>query len=42
MAGIGRARISGILAWLAWLFIHIAYLIGYQNRLLVLLQWAFK
>lgn len=52
MAVIGRneavARIGfglnwsfgGILAWLAWLFIHIAYLVGFENRLLVLLQWA--
>jgi NADH dehydrogenase len=52
MAVIGRneavARIGfglnwsfgGIVAWLAWLFIHIAYLVGFENRALVLLQWA--
>ena len=31
---------GGFLAWLAWLFIHIMYLVGFENRLLVLLQWA--
>ncbi len=52
MAVIGRneavARIGfglnlsfgGFFAWLAWLFIHIMYLVGFENRLLVLLQWA--
>lgn len=49
MATIGRAsavaetygmKLSGFLAWLAWLFIHLVLLIGFQNRLLVLLQWA--
>jgi len=42
VAWIGRARFGGVGAWLAWLFVHIVYLIGYQNRLLVLLQWALK
>lgn len=42
VAWFGRLRFGGALAWLAWLFIHIVYLIGYQNRLLVLLQWALK
>lgn len=42
VAWFGRLRFGGPLAWLAWLFIHIVYLIGYQNRLLVLLQWALK
>lgn len=42
VAWFGPLRFGGILAWLAWLFVHIVYLIGYQNRLLVLLQWALK
>ncbi len=42
VAWFGRLRFGGVWAWLAWLFIHIVYLIGYQNRLLVLLQWAMK
>jgi NADH:ubiquinone reductase (H+-translocating) len=32
-------RFSGRLAWLAWLFIHIMYLVQFQNRLLVMMQW---
>ncbi|HSM09028.1 MAG TPA: NAD(P)/FAD-dependent oxidoreductase [Gemmatimonadota bacterium] len=37
---IGRARLSGLIAWLAWLLIHIFYLIGFRNRLWVLAGWA--
>jgi NADH dehydrogenase len=37
----GRLRLRGFLAWCAWLFIHIAFLIGFRNRLSVLLGWAF-
>jgi NADH:ubiquinone reductase (H+-translocating) len=49
MATIGRAaavadirgiHLSGLIAWLAWLFIHLLYLIGFENRLLVMVQWA--
>ena len=51
LATIGRARavaeiksvhFGGALAWLLWLGIHIFYLIGFQNRLLVLLRWSFS
>jgi NADH:ubiquinone reductase (H+-translocating) len=49
MATIGRNRavadlkfvhLSGLPAWLAWLFVHIIFLVGFRNRLLVLFQWA--
>ncbi len=40
IADLGWTRFSGILAWLAWLFIHIFMLIGYRNRLAVMLQWG--
>jgi NADH dehydrogenase len=49
MATIGRAaavaeiravHLSGFVAWLAWLVVHLFYLIGFENRLLVLVQWA--
>lgn len=40
VAAIGRWRFSGPFAWLLWVFVHIAYLIEYDNRLLVLIQWA--
>jgi NADH dehydrogenase len=38
----GKIHISGFIAWLAWLFIHILYLIGFRNRLLVFIQWAWS
>ena len=40
VAVLGRLRFSGLLAWLAWLTVHIFFLIGFRNRLLVLTQWA--
>src|SRR5688500_11612556 len=40
IADLGPLRFSGSLAWLAWLFLHIFMLIGFRNRLVVLLQWA--
>jgi NADH dehydrogenase len=41
VAQFGRTRFRGVLAWLLWLFVHLIYLIGFQNRILVLIQWAF-
>src|SRR5207302_5415070 len=40
VAQFGKIHISGFVAWLAWLFIHIFFLIGFRNRLIVLIQWA--
>jgi NADH:ubiquinone reductase (H+-translocating) len=40
VAVIGPLRLTGLLAWLTWLFVHIMFLIGFRNRLLVLFQWA--
>jgi NADH dehydrogenase len=42
VADLGWARFSGYPAWLAWLFIHLMSLVGYQNRLLVFVQWAWN
>jgi NADH:ubiquinone reductase (H+-translocating) len=51
MATIGRnkaiadlkfARLGGFLAWLSWLFIHLIFLVGLRNRLLVLFQWTWS
>ena len=42
VAQFGKIHISGFLAWLAWLFIHILFLIGFRNRLLVFIQWAWS
>src|SRR5881398_2426504 len=33
-------HLRGLPAWLAWLFVHIVWLVGFRNRLLVLFQWA--
>jgi NADH:ubiquinone reductase (H+-translocating) len=38
----GKRQMSGLLAWLIWLFVHLMYLVGFRNRLVVLLQWAFE
>src|SRR6266850_2473345 len=40
VADFGRVKLWGLPAWLAWLVIHIYFLIGFRNRLLVILQWA--
>jgi len=40
VAQFGKFEMSGYFAWLAWLFIHILFLIGFRNRLLVMIQWA--
>ena len=40
VADFGRFHLSGFLAWLSWLFIHIFFLIGFKNRLLVITEWA--
>ncbi|MFY8052859.1 MAG: NAD(P)/FAD-dependent oxidoreductase [Armatimonadaceae bacterium] len=37
----GKLHVHGVVAWLMWLFVHILYLAGYRNRLLVLLEWAY-
>ena len=37
---LGQIRFSGFLAWVAWLVVHIFYLIGFRNRILVMIQWA--
>jgi NADH dehydrogenase len=39
VADFGRIRISGLIAWVAWLTVHIFWLIGFRNRLLVFVQW---
>ena len=39
---IGGLKLSGFLAWVAWLAIHIVFLIGFRNRALVIFQWAYS
>ena len=42
VADFGRFHLSGFFAWFTWIFIHIFYLIGFPNRILVLVQWAWS
>lgn len=42
IAQFGKLHISGYFAWLAWLFVHIFFLIGFRNRMIVLIQWAWS
>jgi NADH:ubiquinone reductase (H+-translocating) len=51
LATIGRAaavadvkglKLSGLIAWLAWLVVHLWYLVGFQNRILVFIRWSFS
>ena len=37
---LGKVRFSGLAAWLFWLFVHVYFLIGFRNRLIVLMDWA--
>src|SRR5437016_2134762 len=40
VADFGRIKLSGLFAWLAWLLVHIFFLIGFRNRFVVMIDWA--
>src|SRR5947209_1303856 len=40
VADFGRLHISGYFAWLGWLFVHLLFLIGFRNRFMVMMDWA--
>jgi NADH dehydrogenase len=42
VADLGKIKLSGPLAWLAWLTLHLLFLVGFRNRLIVLFQWAWS
>ena len=42
VAKIGPIKASGFFAWLLWLFVHIFFLIGFRNRLIVMIHWAWS
>ena len=42
MADIRGLRLSGLIAWLTWLVVHLWYLVGFQNRILVFIRWSFS
>ena len=41
VADFGRLRFHGFPAWLLWLFVHLLYLVQFQNRLVVFVHWGF-
>ena len=42
VAKVGRFEFSGFVAWVAWLFVHLIFLVGFRNKLAVLLQWTYS
>jgi NADH:ubiquinone reductase (H+-translocating) len=42
VAVVGRFQFRGLLAWLVWLFVHLMQLIGFRNKLVVLVDWAWQ
>jgi len=42
VADLGKLHFSGFIAWMMWLFIHLMNLVGFRNRLLVLVQWGWS
>ena len=42
VAHAGPFKFSGFMAWLAWLFVHLVFLVGFRNKIAVLLQWAYS
>jgi len=41
IADFGRIKFAGRLAWFLWLFVHIMYLVGFRNRIMVFIEWAY-
>ncbi|HEX2489479.1 MAG TPA: NAD(P)/FAD-dependent oxidoreductase, partial [Blastocatellia bacterium] len=42
IAELGKLHLSGFIAWMAWLMVHIFFLIGFHNRFLVIFNWAWS
>jgi NADH dehydrogenase len=42
IADFGRFTVTGVLAWWFWLFLHIMYLAGFRNRVIVLVEWGYS
>jgi NADH dehydrogenase len=42
VAQIGPLRVSGVVAWILWLVVHLYYLVGFENRTVVLVRWAYS
>ena len=41
IADFGKIKVTGWLAWVLWLFVHIMYLVGFRNRIVVFIEWAY-
>jgi NADH dehydrogenase len=42
VAPFGRVHIAGFLAWFVWVFVHLMYLVEFENRLLVFVEWVYN
>jgi NADH dehydrogenase len=42
IADFGKVQLSGLVAWVLWLFVHIMYLVGFRNRVIVFIEWAYN
>jgi NADH dehydrogenase len=42
VAHIGKLNLHGLIAWLVWLFVHLMYIVEFENRVLVFIQWGFQ
>jgi NADH:ubiquinone reductase (H+-translocating) len=42
VADLGKVRAEGFIAWLLWIFVHIFFLIGFRNRVIVMFEWAWS
>jgi NADH dehydrogenase len=42
VADFGKLRVTGFIAWILWLFVHILFLVGFRNRVLVMLEWSWS
>ena len=42
VAMIGKIKLTGLMAWLSWLFVHLIFLIGFRSKIAVLMQWAYS
>jgi NADH:ubiquinone reductase (H+-translocating) len=42
VAEVGKFKFSGLFAWLTWLFVHLIFLVGFRNKLVVFIQWIYS
>jgi NADH dehydrogenase len=42
VAVVGKIKLTGLVAWLAWLALHLVFLVGFRNKIIVLIQWMYS